>query len=358
MAKKPTKVSVTQLQRDILAQRANLIRSEAEVAAEVQVVIARLLAKWKAAIRRVVTQGGTASEVADAARYAHVLRQLGEVTDAAVKQVEQVAAKAYQQTLREEAARFAHKLDQAGLKVAPSVGVSFDGIARKQLATASSWAEIPGLSTFKSFGSLAASAKRRMSQDVAEVIAEGKGSRELVRRWAAGRGAGRIATEADALARTALMAASNQAMVAESLASGGRIKALRWQATFDLRTCVSCSAMNGKVFALGSLPVMPRHFRCRCVWSPVFTDRELNEGLDKIMPNKSAQAPGTRDFDAWLRGRPVGQQLDFFGSELKRDAWARKFISLDQMSSPTGRVLPDSAILSRLTPQQRRLLGR
>lgn len=262
MAKKPTKASVTQLQRDILAQRANLISSEAEVAQEINKTVARLIGKWRAAIKKVLTSTGTASEVADASRYAKILRDLGQATDATVAAVERVATKVYQQTLREESARFAHKFDKAGLKVETGLGIKFDAIASKQLAAAAKYAELPGMSVFKSFAGLSAAAKRRMQQDVVDAIAEGKSGYWLGKKWASGAGAGRLANEADALARTAMMAASNQAMVSEALASGGRIKALRWSAVFDLRTCPTCGGLHGKVFSLTALPAMPAHPRC------------------------------------------------------------------------------------------------
>jgi hypothetical protein len=95
---------------------------------------------------------------------------------------------------------------------------------------------------------------------------------------------------------------------------------------------------------------------CRCTWAPVFVDEELNDLLDTPAPYPApapAAAMGrTRDFEAWLRKQPKGHQLDFFGSEAKRNAWASRKLSLEQMVSPGGRVLPDADV--RVFTQARR----
>lgn len=348
MAKKKTKPKLSPLHKDLLAQRARLIQSEAEVAAQVSKLASGLVAKWNKLLGKIKAGSHTAASIADTTRLGYILREMGKVTDAEIAKIEKLAGSLYKQTFKEESARYGFALSKAGLT--PTAGYSLHGLS-KQAAAVAATSPLPGLPMYQSFKTLSQTAKKRMQADVADAIATGWNPTALARKWSSGAGAGRLVTDSETLARTSLMAASNQAMVARARSMQGAVKALRWEATFDVRTCPVCGGRHGKVYSLSALPPMPAHPNCRCVWIPVFGESSLNSALSEVTPypapSPASMLGGTRDFERWLTGQSTGQQLDFFGSELKQKSWATGKVSLEEMASPTGRVMTDAELLAR-----------
>ena len=74
----------------------------------------------------------------------------------------------------------------------------------------------------------------------------------------------------EALSRTFLHAASNQANEEVIERNSDLIGKVRYESILDGRTCAICGVDDGKVFRLDEpRPELPRHLSCRCHYSPV-----------------------------------------------------------------------------------------
>lgn len=82
---------------------------------------------------------------------------------------------------------------------------------------------------------------------------------------------GEMLTRAMTLTRTELLRSARESTRATYQANRHLVKAWRWLATLDRRTCPACWAMNGEVFPL-EVP-MGNHVSCRCALTPVMVDR-------------------------------------------------------------------------------------
>lgn len=341
------------MRKSILDNRARLILGEKPL----EEVVAReqpaLLNRWESEIRALVRkrQGKiTAAELQQALRGAAALRKTGKVTDVFVKAVEKNLKGRLQGVYNREAVRVTHAIEPGRkVKLGGAVGAKF-GEANLAAVIAAGRSTIPGLAIFKEFKNLPAATLRQMKKDLARAVAEGKGVDWLTQRWARGQGAGRVLIEARALARTAYMAASNEAQLAVYRAEG-IVKKVRWTAAFDIRVCQYCGALDGTEYDLDNAPPLPAHPNCRCVWMPVF-------GLaapDKLLAPHPVPPPGAvakidNEFGAWLANQPEWRQRAFFGSELKYLAFRDGELTLAQMVRLDGSTLSDAEIAKLVDP--------
>ena len=67
------------------------------------------------------------------------------------------------------------------------------------------------------------------------------------------------------IARTETLRAHNEGRMAFYRDVG--VTKVQWLAADDERTCPECSRLNGRVFLLDDVPMLPRHPSCRCVLS-------------------------------------------------------------------------------------------
>lgn len=75
----------------------------------------------------------------------------------------------------------------------------------------------------------------------------------------------------EGLARTSMLSASNYARETTIKTQFKKdLKGWRYIATLDRRTCLVCGDNDGKFYKLDERrPIVPRHWRCRCVYIPV-----------------------------------------------------------------------------------------
>jgi len=90
----------------------------------------------------------------------------------------------------------------------------------------------------------------------------------------------------DNLARTLLHSASHYArekVITERFEDD--IKAWKYVATLDRRTCPVCGLDDGRVYPIGQpKPVLPRHWSCRCCYVPVPKDEGLIPDVEGSRP--------------------------------------------------------------------------
>lgn len=157
-----------------------------------------------------------------------------------------------------------------------------------------------------------------------------------------------------ALVHSSVMTAANRARLETYRKNGRRIAGVRWLATLDGHTCMTCMALDGSKWDLDGKPlgdtdldfqVPPAHWNCRCVASPI------PKGIDEIF--------GTTGLDARMSDGPRAtaqgpQQVAGFGDFLRRQSpefveemlgvrraelWQAGEITLRDLVSGSGRPL-------------------
>lgn len=88
------------------------------------------------------------------------------------------------------------------------------------------------------------------------------------------------------LVRTETMHYLNQSSL-EAYKAGG-VQFVQFWAAMDERTCPSCGALHGKIYATDKVPVLPLHAHCRCTYLPV-TDPQMIEKYLREEVVKSAK---------------------------------------------------------------------
>lgn len=352
MAKVPKYNAV---QRAVLANRNSLIMRERSLDAEVERLLKPLAAEWERAIRGTLhrrTRDLTPTQIAEAVRRTGVMVQLRAVSDQYAKSVERAVGQVVRETFRSEAYRASHA---ASLGPEPvRLGVGFGGLNRGAVAAAAR-SPILTAKVARDLSGFSAATVTGLRRDLTRAVADGWNLSDLVEKWSSGAGAGRAISQVRSIARTAMMAASNQGQVFQ-WRQEGLYQQLRWEATFDARTCPACGARHGKVYDINNLPPLPFHYGCRCVWLPVFaTDSE--RALRSLSPYKGA-GPGAaagraRSYEAWLGKQPAGVQMDILGSELKYQVWRDGDLTLAQLTNPDATTLTDAQVrraLGQLPP--------
>lgn len=347
MARRPL---VNPFQRDVLDQRARLILRERSLDAEIKRQIERLTREWTAAIRAFAqSRSLSATEVAQLARRASILTQLNALTRNAIAQIESSTDAVVRRVFREEAYRLTANM--AGFfERAVAQGASFSGINLTAASVAASQ-PVPGLRAL--FGRAAANIDAALRRDLSEAIADGWDVDKLARKWARASGGSASSigySRASAIVRTGVMSAANNAAIYTYQNSAAQIRLVRWEATFDSRTCLTCGSYHGKVYPIDNAPAMPAHLNCRCTWIPVFEDPALNAQLSKQSPYVASTEFRRHDraFATWLKGQTAGTQRDFFGSELKYRSFKDRRLRLEQMVRRDGSILSDRDIARKL----------
>lgn len=151
--------------------------------------------------------------------------------------------------------------------------------------------------------------------------------------------------QVNALTRTVINHASNQAHKSFNRENANILKGEEWVATLDIRTTLICGGRDGRIFPVGRGPYPPAHWSCRSVRVPVVKD-EFNIGdLSADRPSKGAegaeQVTGETRFDGWLRRQPASFQDEYFaqfpdGAE-KAALFRRGGLDIQQFRDETGR---------------------
>jgi len=122
-----------------------------------------------------------------------------------------------------------------------------------------------------------------------------------------------------AVVRTGLQHAANQARQATWEANSDIVKRYRILATLDSRTSAQCQAMDGRVFKIGEGPVPPFHVSCRTTTIAVLDDRFsfLEEGATRSARDpetgKVVSVPANQSYYDWLKTQPAQVQDSIIG---------------------------------------------
>lgn len=315
-------------EQDVLDQRARLILAEQGVLKPVQQQLAALFAKWKAELLAAVKQPGvplSETRLSELRRRAAILSRMGRLTGSTLKQVEKYLAPKVVGVYKSEFYRQSYLYNANKLSTAGAVTLNFGGLSDRAAQAALQQAKLPGLNLVKGFKTITDKAAATLRRDVATAIAEGWTVDRLAQRWSTGLGAGVLSRDLEALSITALHSSANAASVALYKENPHLVAGVRWDATFDTRTCMVCASRHGRVWSTADAPACPAHFRCRCTLLPVFLDDESEKAARQLVAYQTGgqvnYKQGDARFSSWLGTLDPQAQRDFFPSRLKFEAW-------------------------------------
>jgi SPP1 gp7 family putative phage head morphogenesis protein len=131
--------------------------------------------------------------------------------------------------------------------------------------------------------------------------------------------------QAETVTRTTINHVSNQSRLEFFKENADILSGMKWIATLDSRTSVTCASLDGKVFPLDKGPRPPAHPNCRSTMTAVLKDAD-ELGLKDIPAAKRAsmngQVPASTTFGEWLKRQPINVQNEVLG--VKKAALFRK----------------------------------
>lgn len=219
----------------------------------------------------------------------------------------------------------AHELDWQASAIKDSLNVNLDFVvpSARAVAAISKSTAFAGLTMEQWFDTLSQSTQRNVMAAVNRGIVEGETTDQIVRRVV---GTKKLAytdgvfqttrRQAETITRTTINHVSNQARIELFKENSDIIAGLKWLATLDSRTSITCASLDGKVFDIDKGPRPPAHPNCRSTMSPVLKDwQEL--GLKDIGVGQRAsingQVPGDVTFGPWLKKQPLDVQEQVLG---------------------------------------------
>lgn len=183
---------------------------------------------------------------------------------------------------------------------------------------------------------------------IAQSVAEGDDMRKAAKRIRESVEMSHLA--AARIARTEIQRVSVAAADRVYAAHSDIVKGVEYVATLDERTCMICGPDDGRTFMGGeSRPVLPRHPRCRCFYSPITRSwRELGIDVAEVPATTRAsmtgQVPERQSWRGWLRKQSAATQRGIFGPT-RYGLYKSGELKVDEFVN-YGRIVP----LKRLAP--------
>lgn len=340
-------------EQEALENRYRLITAEAALDKRVQLFIDQLVVKWRAEVGKLSRQGPLGAAELDR-RLTTLRYTLDEITQVEFEALRKFVKETARQVYVTESYRARSIFQNVAFEARGTLTPVFGGVSRQQLAA--SFVSDPTRLFSQTMEKALNSIRDELAKDVAQTLADGWRVDRLAKLWTNKLGAAGVARRhAVAAARTAVMEASNNAAYA-SYRESDVVVGMRWEATFDTRTCLRCAGYHGRVWLVNeAAPGMPAHLNCRCTWLPVLAGDKLKRDTSarffdvktrKFVKPKNAGlrfAQSDRAFDKWLRKAGKEAQADFFPSKKKLDLW-KSGVPLESLVSPGGSILPDSLL--------------
>lgn len=155
---------------------------------------------------------------------------------------------------------------------------------------------------------------------------------------------------ASALVHTSIMQVASDARLATFRANDDIIKGMRFLATLDSHTSLTCIAHSGAEWDMQGNPIVgnfpfvspPLHFNCRSMLVPItLSYRELGIDVDKPKGTRASdlgQIKSDTTFDAFLKRHDTAYADDLLGPG-RAKLWRDGKITLNDLVSQTGRPL-------------------
>ena len=94
------------------------------------------------------------------------------------------------------------------------------------------------------------------------------------------------------------------------------VEGVKWVATLDSRTSLTCASLDGKVFPIGKGIRPPAHPNCRSTVVAILKDwkslglKNLSEGQRASI---NGQVPASTTYGEWLKRQPISVQHEVLG---------------------------------------------
>lgn len=126
-------------------------------------------------------------------------------------------------------------------------------------------------------------------------------------------------SNAQAITRTAVNHVSTQARELTYEHNDDVVKGVKFVATLDNRTTLTCASLDGKVFNVGEGPRPPMHFNCRSTTVPVLKSWEelgisAKELTSSTRASMNGEVPETQTYPQWLKRQPQSVQREVLGT--------------------------------------------
>lgn len=207
----------------------------------------------------------------------------------------------------------------------------------------------------------------KFSREIRQGILEGLAQEAIVARIV-GRGAeigimDQARRNVRTLVHSSVMTAANRARLETFKKNSRHVAGVRWLATLDSNTCLTCAALDGSTWDLEGKPtgetvldfqMPPAHFSCRCVASPI--PKSLDDILGVTGIDAKIDATRTRaSKDGPVKAATFGEFLarqdrefveNMLGAE-RAEMWRRGEITLTDLVTRAGRPLTLDEMRSR-----------
>jgi len=154
-----------------------------------------------------------------------------------------------------------------------------------------------------------------------------------------------IKDRAEMIARSEILYTSNQ--VARNIYQNNTdvLQGVMYTATLDRRTCLICATSDGKIYKFKdgedhNGPLLPRHPRCRCTYSPLTKSWAQLEKENQVKPGVSQKtkggfvntAPDVVTYGQWLKTQPAEVVKDILGPT-RYKMWSAGELQLSEMAT-------------------------
>lgn len=297
-------------EQDVLDQRARLILSEQGVVKPINQRLAKLFQAWRKELLEAVKHPGLAvseTSLSEMRRRASILAKLGRLTGQALSDVQKYLAPKVVGVYRNEIYRQSFLYNNNLVKAAGAAAINFGGLSERAARAALEQSKLPGIDLVRGFEKISKNTMARMRRDVAESIAGGWSVDRLASRWESGLGAGVLRNDLDSLAITALHSSANAASVSLYKENPHLVAGVRWDATFDSRTCFPADTLV--TTSRGNVPIQDvvvgdHVLTHRGRWQPVTgLTRRVYRGYGSEITAGGRTLLTTFDHPVWQVGR-------------------------------------------------------
>lgn len=197
----------------------------------------------------------------------------------------------------------------------------------------------------------------RFAAQVRQGVVNGETQEQIVARITGKRGEPGIMDiarrNARALVHSSVMTAANRARLEVFRKNARLIKGVRWLATLDSHTCITCGALDGQAWDLDGQKLKgtrldfdapPKHFGCRCVLTAIpKTFREIGVNIDEPedegqRASSAGPVDGKTTFADFLERQPAAFVEEVLGKK-RAELWRAGKLTLRDLVSGTGREL-------------------
>ena len=188
---------------------------------------------------------------------------------------------------------------------------------------------------------LARATQERVTSQINIGLVQGESVPQIMRRLRGTRASGfrdgamqATRRQAQAIVRTSVAHVTNQANEITYRSNPDVIKGVRFLATLDSRTTITCASLDGQEFLPDEGPRPPLHMNCRSRTVPVTKSwREMGLDADELPKSTRAsmngQVPEDMTYGQWLKRQPKGIQNEVLGRG-RAEIFRRGKVSIDK----------------------------